>query len=108
MPSTVVGGQSGGVSLWTSGALWSGPGLGVVGGVMIKVASGPVYVGFSGGLTINSGIVNGLSGPMDGFEVTAADGPVVIPKLLIQSGNRLWATCPTAASGVPRVYWHPV
>lgn len=108
MPSTIVGGQSGGVPLWQSGAMWSGPGLGIVGGVRLKVVSGPAYIGFSGGLTINSGGGSASGGAMDGFEMTAADGHQVIPRMLIASGQQLWATVPTAASGVPRVYWHPM
>lgn len=107
MPSTIIGGQSGGVPLWTSGALWSGPGQGVVGSLVLKVTSGPVYIGFSGGLTINSGGGSASGGYMDGFEVTQAEGRVTIPRMLLASGGQLWATVPAAASGIPRVHWQP-
>ncbi len=75
MPSLLINNASGG-QLVISGAQWSGQ-LVPVGGVQFRLdtlASGAVYIGLSGGMTVRSG------GLLDGMVLNPGDGHFV-PKL---------------------------
>jgi hypothetical protein len=113
MPSIVIGQPlASGPQVVLSGAVFSGS-QGVRGGVAIRLsrqASGAVYIGFSGGLTQNSGgmqLSGGwLSGKVDGYEV----GPgqeYFVPKLALPSSGffNIWARHDAECSGLARLYF---
>jgi hypothetical protein len=138
MPSFVVGGISGGQPLFSSGLQnpWSGAGGGSqwpVGGILLRYGaagmsgnlSGLVYVGFSGGITINSGGLPPASGAVlaglrDGMPMAAGD-TYFVPRLAcggfsgiavgsgLFSGStpppNVWFTCDAGASGQARMYY---
>lgn len=106
MPSMLVGNQSGG-DLVISGNPWSGfyAPLGYVRLRWDFLASGACYIGFSGGLTANSGQVLGSggisSGMLDGMQLPPGQY-YDVPKSVFanHSGSfQLFATCDSACSG---------
>jgi hypothetical protein len=111
MPSVVIGGQSGGVPLW-SGCLFSGilP-RNPTGGILIRsdrASSGSCYLGFSGGVTLNSGGGMFSGGFRDGLDIGPREA-CFLPNTLLanqfMSGATLWAT--TALSGWVRLHIVP-
>lgn len=106
MPSFLVGAQSGGVQVM-SGNPWSGSPTQPT-GCWFRVSqavSGLVYQGYSGGLTINSGVALATGGFLDGIERgpgeewNVALGPAGIPGIHF--------TCVAGVSGTLRVYFDP-
>lgn len=121
MPSTIVGGQSGGVLL-VSGNIFSGSildvgndyptGGGRVGGIQLKLAasaSGIVYVGLpnlSGTVTtINSGGFLSSGGLADGMPLSPGQD-YFVPRSRLTSGIQSVRMLPeAAASGQARMYF---
>ncbi len=121
MPSILVGFASGNLNSGAlggtnilSGNYWSGQGaLHPYGGVQIATApsnSGNLYIGFSGGMTINSGGLNtsgasNFSGAMDGM-VLPPGSSYFIPRLAFGTSGtpKLFVQPDAACSGQARVY----
>lgn len=109
MPSILIGIASGGPQQIFSGNFWSGVADGPIGSVKFKLdaaASGNIYVGFSGNMTMNSGSVF-LSGGgrNDGFVMRPGD-TLDVPKMHLLSGNlNVFAWHDAAASGQARLFW---
>jgi hypothetical protein len=111
MPSVIFTGQSGGMPL-ISGALGSGLHPVPITGVQILVArnaSGSLYVGLSGGVTVLSGSypLSG-GGQRDGLELGPGD-TYFVPKgcLTAASGSppNIFVAGDAATSGQTRIYW---
>jgi len=103
VPSTQLISQSGGVQL-ASGNVYSGR---AVTGVFLRLAASgasPIYLGYSGGLTITSGGALASGGLMDGIELYQGQerymrcGPGGIASI--------FAAVPVASSGV-RLFFDP-
>ena len=121
MPSTLVGGQSGGVLL-VSGNIYSGsfldvgtgyPGAqGRVGGIQLKLggdASGFVYVGLPGlsgtVMTTTSGGFLSSGGLADGIPLSPGQD-YFVPRSRMTSGIQTVRLIPVAAaSGQARMFW---
>jgi hypothetical protein len=109
MPSVLLGFVSGG-TLLISGNPYSGLRRSPVGCIRLKVdlvASGPAYIGLSGGVTVLSGgfALSG-GGSMDGTPVYPGE-EYTIPALAIPTSGtfNLYAGTELAASGRCRVYY---
>lgn len=113
MPSVILNGQSGGQPI-LSGNVYSGrgPGNPVQGLVQLRfttpvAASGQAYVGLSGGVTVNSGTVAGMSGGLlDGLPLRDGDS-FAIPKLAFNVSGlpNVFVACDPGVSGVGRLYF---
>lgn len=111
MPSVIVAGlvQSGGQPL-ISGNPWSGHVVpqGKVRISLDRAASGSVYIGLSGGMTINSGgfTLSGNIGILDGVQVIPG-GVYEIPRQAINTSGSInvYIGCDAACSGVARIYY---
>lgn len=110
MPSLILGNRSGGENI-LSGNTFSGHILSPIGGVTLRLAataSGNIYVGMSGGVTINSGGVapNHLSGMLDGVLVPPG-GTWVVPKAFLGPSGfpQIFIATDPAASGQARLYY---
>lgn len=111
MPSFIIGNPlASGPQIVISGDVFSGHPT-PAGGVQIRLhpnASGNVYYGFSGGLTLNSGgfFLSGTLGPLDGMILAPGDA-AFIPKLAIgPSGTmNIYFRHDAACSGQARIYW---
>ncbi len=122
MPSAIIGNASGGD--WVvSGVPWirgghplspwgSLPPANQLGaGIQLRWSpnsSGNLYVGLSGGLTVNSGgfLGSGYSGLLDGVLLGPGDA-YFIPRVAASASGLIsvFATCDVAASGLGRLYW---
>lgn len=108
MPSILIG-QSGGPQLVLSGWPYSGHPV-PVGNVYFKLAknaSGAIYLGMSGGTTLNSGsLMLSGGGLLDGMQVNPGE-VYEIPRIGTGlSGNlSVWAWWDAACSGQARLYW---
>ena len=110
MPSTILGNPlASGPQQLISGNFWSGRN-GPVGGIQLVLypdASGLAYVGFSGGLTQNSGgfFMSG-GGLLDGIPIVPGV-PYFVPKMAISpSGTcNIYIRCDAACSGQARLGW---
>jgi hypothetical protein len=111
MPSTIIGAQSGGVSLvsgrFFSGAIWPIGGLQLIAD---RNNSGAVFVALSGNVTISSGGGLGSGGMLDGLPLYPGDS-YFVPKFAI-SGNLatsgtaiVTVTVAAGVSGFCRLYW---
>ncbi len=108
MPSAIPGFVSGG-TLLVSGNPWSGTRL-PLGGVLIKsatVASGNVYIGLSGGVTMLSGGALSSGGMLDGMELRPG-GEYFVPKLGASGIMNIFVGVPPAASGQCRLFWEVI
>ena len=112
MPSVLVGNQSGGQPI-VSGNPWSGQNPVPQGGIQLRwdgTASGYLYVGLSGNLTVASGGLyqsgSAWSGMLDGMQLSPGD-TYWIPRIATGiSGNiNIFVTADAAASGQGRLYW---
>ena len=112
MPSMLLGGPgsttSGGICL-VSGAQYSGS-IVPVGGIQLRIdknASGNVYIGFSGGITVASGGFR-LSGGgnLDGVQFGAGDS-YFIPRLGTGMSGfpSVYVSTDAVGSGQTRIYW---
>ena len=121
MPSTLVGGQSGGVLL-VSGNVYSGSildigtgypgGQGRVGGCQLKLASsasGSVYVGLPGlsgaAVTIGSGGFLSSGGLADGIPLSPGQDYFVPRSRLVSGVETIQLIPEAAASGQARLFW---
>lgn len=92
-----------------SGNFWSGFKNGPIGSVKFKLssdASGSVYLGFSGNVTLTSGsfFLSG-GGRNDGFGLARGE-TLDVPKMHLLSGNlNVFAWHDAACSGQARLYW---
>ena len=110
MPSVILGNPlASGAQIVVSGNVFSGR-LAPVGGVQLawdRNASGNVYIGLSGGMTVNSGgmFLSG-GGLLDGMQV-GPGGVYFIPKIALATSGAvtIYAQCDAACSGVSRLYW---
>ena len=110
MPSFIVGNPvASGPQIFLSGNFWSGR-LAPVGGILVALdiaASGAVYIGLSGGTTLNSGgmLLSG-GGNLDGVQLNPGKERF-IPRLgLNPSGSiGLYFRHDVACSGQGRVFW---
>ena len=110
MPSVLLGLQSGGENLF-SGGTWSGYNVEPLSAIVLRLdrtASGNVYVGLSGGVTITSGgfYLSG-GGLLDGIPLYPGD-VYEIPRLGAGlSGNpQVYFTSVAAASGQSRLCYY--
>lgn len=112
LPSFLFGGRSGG-DLLVSGNPFSGLPQVYAGGIQLRVdrnASGNLYLGFSGGVTINSGgfFLSG-GGLNDGMQLGPGDAFLVPPSVLGPSGSfNIYFGGDPAASGFARLDWFPI
>lgn len=115
MPSLIVGNPlASGAQQIIIGNPWSGALPTPVGGIQFALdrsASGSVYIGFSGGLTLNSGQMflsgGANSGMLDGMQI-APGGGYFVPRSLVPSVSgtyNLFARHDAACSGQARLYW---
>lgn len=111
MPSTIAGQPlASGPQLLVSGCYWSGKPASPVGGVLVvldRTASGSIYLGFSGSLTLTSGGFPLSGGGLtDGVQL-APGQERFIPRLMTGNSGQLsiyfWHDA--AISGQGRVYW---
>jgi hypothetical protein len=107
MPGAIVTNASGGQNL-LSGNYWSGQGWPVpVGGVQVVPGpsnSGNLWIGMSGGVTVNSG------GPMDGVPVKPGQAWFV-PRVHLFQGSgspQLWVACEPSTSGFNSVFFEGI
>ncbi len=113
MPSLVLGQPFlSGVQILISGNPWSGSVPN--GGVRITVdtsASGSIYLGYSGNVTLFSGgmLLSGGGSVTDGTQIKpGATYHVARSKMPISGTYNLYAWCDTACSGQVRVYVDPL
>lgn len=109
MPSVLIGNQSGGQPL-VSGNVWSGYAPKPQGGVQLRLdrnASGNVYYGLSGGITIGSGgfFLSG-GGNMDGTQLGPGDS-AWIPRIGtgMSGGMSIYVAGEATVSGQGRLYY---
>ncbi len=110
MPSIIVGNHpASGAMILVSGNPWSGQNV-PVGGVQLYLdpnASGRIYVGLSGGMTLNSGgqVLSG-GGLNDGMAI-APGGAYFIPRIAFRSSGtiNIYVHNDAAASGQARLYY---
>ena len=112
MPSTLIGNPlASGAQPVVSGWFWSGQAAQYpVGGIQFKLArnaSGNVYLGLSGAMTLNSGgmFLSG-GGLVDGMELGGGDS-YFIPRVAFPSSGILnvFARHDAAVSGQARLFW---
>lgn len=105
MPSTLIGGQSGGVQL-VSGNPWSGQ-MTAPTGLRLRVtsnSSGSAFIAYSGGITIFSGGALASGGMSDGLEMRVTD-PWYTMQLPVGGAQNIYATATAANSGQVRINW---
>jgi len=112
MPSTIIGNPlASGPQIIVSGNPWSGLQVMPQGGIQLKLGSGAagnVYIGLSGGTTLNSGglFLSGASGLLDGMPVGPGES-YFIPRYAFKTSGTytVYARHDAAASGIARLYY---
>lgn len=110
MPSTIIGIVSGAAQIVYSGNVWSGQGANPVLSIKFKLApnaSGNIYLGLSGNMTMNSGDVFLSGGGLNDGYLLAPGGEYTVPKssLPLSGSLTVFARHDAAASGQARLYW---
>lgn len=111
MPSTLIGIVSGSPQLIYSGTLptLSGGVRSMIGSIQFKLsatASGSIYLGFSGNVTMNSGNVFLSGGGLNDGYVLGPGESLNVPKAVAVSGSlSVYAHHDAACSGQARLYW---
>lgn len=110
MPSTVVGNHpASGPMILVSGNPWSGQNV-PVGGIQLYLhpnASGMVYVGLSGAMTLNSGSVFLSGGGLNDAMAIAPGGAYFIPRVAFKTSGtvNVYVHNDAAASGQARLFY---
>ena len=111
MASTLLGNPlASGAQIIASGNVFSGV-LGIEGGIQLRVhpnASGYVYIGLSGNLTLLSGgfYLSGTLGVTDGMVMGPGDSYFIPRSKFPNSGlMNIYAVADVACSGQTRIFW---
>ena len=111
MPSFLVGNPlASGPTVVVSGFPWSGKAYNPVGGIQFRVAtnaSGSVYIGYSGTITMNSGGLFMSGGGMnDGMQLAPGDA-FFVPRLAtgVSGALTVYFRHDAACSGQTRIYY---
>lgn len=94
-----------------SGNPWSG--MVPHGGLLLRLdraASGAVYFGYSGNVTMTSGghVLSGQIGANDGFQLVPGDSYVAPRSMLISGDFNIFLWADAACSGQARLYFSPI